>query len=306
MKILVTGSSGLIGRHLCAVLRERGYEVVTFDLKSQGENAPHDVTNAAAVDAVIEGVDGVVNLAAVSRVVHGQKDPSRCIRTNVGGLSNIVSAAIKQKVPPWILFSSSREVYGETRGERINESAELRPVNVYAQSKLIGENLIKSARLARVNAQVVRFSNVYGDTLDHYDRVVPAFTRAAALSGRLQVEDGKRVFDFVHVDDAVRGAMAVIEVMCAGRALPPAIHFVSGRSTSLMELARMCVSLAGTEAEIVETSGRTYDVTGFVGDPSLAREVLSWQTEIGLEQGLGDMIRDWQKALLDHGQESPV
>ncbi|MTD34230.1 NAD-dependent epimerase/dehydratase family protein [Paludibacterium denitrificans] len=172
--VLVTGSRGLVGRRLCASLRDDGFWVKELDLQCLGESLG-DVTRQADIDAAIQGCAGVVHLAAVSRVVWGQRDPDLCWLTNVTGLQNLIKAALAQSSKPWILFSSSREVYGQTSSLPVVETAALNPLNVYARSKAEGERLVLEARSHGLQSAVVRLSNVYGCTKDHADRVIPAF-----------------------------------------------------------------------------------------------------------------------------------
>lgn len=300
MHILITGSQGLVGRALCRLLVEKGHTVVGYDLK-QG----NDVCDAHNLSLAIHGkdypVDGIVHLAAVSRVVHAQQDPKSCLRVNVGGTINIIRAAFTAPHHPWVLFASSREVYGEavSADKPVTEKAEPAPFNVYAESKMAGERLMEFGSKVGLRTAVVRLSNVYGDALDHHDRVAPAFARAAAEGGTLHVEDGTRIFDFVHIDDAARGiALMVSKFTDLPRAeMLPLVHFVTGRSVTLKQLAEMSVSLAPwAKPQTEEKPGRTYDVKGFVGDPSFAAEYLGWKAEVKLEDGLRKLIEEWRPA----------
>src|SRR5690349_8559679 len=99
--ILVTGSAGLIGRHLCARLAALGVAHRRFDLR----HAPaQDTRNAAALAAAIQGVTGVVHLAALSRVVWAERDPALCQAVNVEALARIVDLAATG-TRPWIVFA---------------------------------------------------------------------------------------------------------------------------------------------------------------------------------------------------------
>jgi len=238
-----------------------------------------DVKDGDAFRRLAEGCAGIVHLAAVSRVVWGERDPELCRATNVGGTRNAIAAA--RAAGAWLVFASSREVYGEPDALPVDEEAPLRPMNVYAETKVEGERLV---RASGVDIAVVRFSGVYGDPADHPDRVVPAFVRAALAGGELRVDGAGHTFDFVHVDDAVRGLRAAIDRL----PLPP-VHLATGTGTTLRELAEQAVALAG-KGTIREAPPRPYDVTRFVGDPARARQLLAWTARVPLSRGLAHLL----------------
>lgn len=298
--VLVTGSRGLVGRRICASLKKNGFSVKELDLLGRGESHG-DVTRLADVETGIQGCAGVVHLAAVSRVVWGQRDPELCWRTNVTGLQNLVYAALAQSSRPWILFSSSREVYGQAPSLPVAETTALNPLNVYARSKAEGERLVLEARGLGLQTAVVRLSNVYGCTKDHGDRVIPAFCRAAVEGLPLRVEGSNHTFDFTHVNDVVRGLRALIGLLESGEQSLPPVHLVSGHPTSLGELAAICCRLAKSDSVVTEAAPRSYDVARFYGDPARAREVLGGAPEISLEAGLVRLIEDFRQEHALHG-----
>lgn len=294
--VLVTGSRGLVGRRLCALLRNGGFSVKELDLRGHGESHG-DVTRLADIEAAIQGCVGVVHLAAVSRVVWGQRDPDLCRRTNVAGLQNLVQAALAQSSKPWILFSSSREVYGQAPSLPVAETTALNPLNVYARSKAEGERIVLEASSQGLQTAVVRLSNVYGCTKDHADRVIPAFSMAAIERLPLRVEGSDHTFDFTHVNDVVRGIGALIGLLESGAQSLSPVHLVSGHPTSLGELAAICCRLAKSDAAVTEVAPRSYDVARFYGNPARAHELLSWAPEISLEAGLTRLIEDFRQEL---------
>ena len=136
----------------------------------------------------------------------------------------------------------------------MTEDAPLRPVNVYGRCKLEGERLVEAAGGKGLRAAIVRLSNVYGSPHDHADRVLPAFARAAVRGSALRVEGEAHVFDFTHLDDTVRGIIAVIGLLSQGHAKPPPINLLTGRPHTLGEAASLAVQLAGTGAPVVRAS----------------------------------------------------
>jgi len=285
-RILITGSSGLIGSALARCLRDSGREIVAFDTVGDDGGTRRDILLGASVARAMDGCTGVVHLAAVSRVIWGERDPARCREVNVAGTRNILAAARASGRDPWVLVASSREVYGDAGRFPVPESAPLRPLNAYARSKAEVENLVAAAGLP---ASVVRFSSVYGSTADHADRVAPAFARQAAAGGTLRVDGAGTTLDFTHLDDVAAALHRAVDVLSAGGALPP-LHLVSGRATTLLELAEIAVAAAG-RGKVELGSARPYDVRKFVGDPARAAEVLGWRARTPLEDGMARLVQ---------------
>lgn len=287
----MTGSVGVIGGALRVALQSEGIEVVGFDLRASGAEKG-DVRDRTALEMAAEGCTGVIHLAAVSRVVWGERDPEACWATNVNGTRNVIDAALNRVERPWLVFASSREVYGEPEALPVTEDTPLRPVNVYGRSKAEGEELVTGARDQGLRAGILRFSNVYGSPSDHADRVVPAFARGAVQGGRLRVDGGASTFDFAHLDDTVRGIVALVRLLASGADVPPPVHLVTGVATTLSELAHLAVELAATTATLEEAPARDYHVSRFTGDPSRARALLGWSPRVALRDGLARLIAD--------------
>lgn len=295
-RILVTGSSGLIGGALVPALAARGVGVARLDLRASGA-AQGDVRDRERVRAAIAEVDGVVHLAAVSRVVWGERDPELCRSTNVGGLRNVLELAAASPRRPWVIFASSREVYGQCEHLPATEDSPARPVNVYGRSKVEGEQLVVAARRDGARACTIRLSNVFGSTADHPDRVVPAFARAATLGHELRVDGADQTFDFTHVDDVTRGIVALTERLATVDEVPPPIHFVSGTPVTLGELAVAAIRIAGNGSSIRLAPPRNFDVARFFGSPARAEAILGWRPRVGLEAGLTRLIHAFRRAL---------
>ena len=285
--LLVTGSAGLVGRGLVRTLREAGIAVREFDTRT---NPHHDTCNPRALSEAMRDVSGIVHLAAISRVVWAQRAPALAQQVNVDALSNLLGIAANMKRRPWVVFASSREVYGEQAKFPVRDDAQLAPMNAYAVTKAAGERLMGDARAAGMRTAICRFSNVFGCVDDHADRVIPAFARAAAFGGELRVEGGSNTFDFTFVDDVVDGLHKVIDAVEKGEKLPP-LHFVSGRPTSLFDLAAIAFDNARGSIAVHECPSRTYDVSHFYGDPNRTHELLGWRTSTAVETGFAHLVQ---------------
>jgi len=285
--ILVTGALGLIGRSFCARLEREGLAYRPFDLR---RSALEDIRDPARLEAALDGASGIVHLAAVSRVVWGERDPETCWNTNVLPLQRLLEAGVAQR-GLFIVFGSSREVYGQAARFPVTEEDPLEPVNVYGRSKLAGEAVIAALREQGMIANLCRFSSVFGSTHDHADRVAMAFAAAAAHGGTIRIDGRGNTFDFTSVEDAVEGLFRVTEASVLGERLPP-VHFASGRGTSLAELAEIARGFARSKVDVVDAPPRTFDVSHFVGDPSRARTVLGWQARADLEKRFGQLVEE--------------
>lgn len=298
-KILITGSSGLIGRALIPLLSQQHFQHIAFD-KAYPKKHPSygDITDIATLRRAMSDCVGVINLAAVSRVIWGEQDPELCRLTNFQGVQNVLQVALEQANPPWVIFSSSREVYGQPESLPVHEDMPLQPMNVYARAKRDAEQAVLAARQQGLQTAIVRLSNVYGCTQDHVDRVVPAFARAAALGRAMRVDGWKHTFDFTHVSDTARGIFALIERLQAGaRDLPP-IHLLTGQPTTLGQLATLANRLGQGTSTINEAQERDFDVARFYGNPSRAEKLLDWSAKVSIEQGLKQLIADFSNELI--------
>lgn len=291
-RILVTGSSGLVGSALSKALIAEGYDVKGLDLRSEDPAARGDVRDADQVRHRLGDCDGIVHLAAVSRVIAGERDPDLCWLTNVDALQALIAVAKDAPRRPWLVFASSREVYGQPVALPVDEDCVLAPVNIYGRSKVEGERLIEQARADGMRACTIRLSNVFGSVSDHRDRVVPAFARAAATGRDLRVDGRNHTFDFTHISDVTAGIMALARHMLEGTAPPPPIHFVSGVATTLGELAEAAVAIAGSRSVIREAPPRDFDVARFVGNGARAKELLGWEPRVPLHAGLKRLIEE--------------
>lgn len=289
-KILITGVSGLVGSALRTALQKMGMAVEGIDIRATGTEFG-DIRDAKAVRNSVKGCSGVVHLAAVSRVIWGERDPELCWSTNVDGFQNVLEAALQEKQKPWVIFASSREVYGQPDTLPANEETPLCPVNVYARSKVAGEDLLAEASSRGLRTAVIRLSNVFGTIHDHADRVVPAFARAAALGHQLRVDGAEHTFDFTHISDVTRGIVSLIEKMQNGGHTPPPIHFLTGRPMTLEHLARLAIDIANSNSTIHYSEPRSFDVARFYGDPKRAHTLLGWSPNITVEDGLADLIQ---------------
>jgi len=235
--VLVTGGAGFIGSALVRSLAGSGAKVRVLDDGSRGaprrlaglertvELVNGDVRDPAVVDRACEGVDAVWHLAAVNGTEFFYSKPELVLDVGVGGMRNVIAAAITRGVRDLFVASSS-EVYQTPPHVPTDESVPLSipdPLNPrysYAGSKLISELLALNYGRAHFRRVVVfRPHNVYGPDMG-WEHVIPQLAlrvRDLARSTprgplRLPIQgDGSETRAFVHIDDAIDGLMSLAE-----------------------------------------------------------------------------------------------
>lgn len=304
MKILITGSSGLIGRALTKALYESGIGTIPFDKKADSnELSGQDILNKDQLKEAAYPCQGIIHLAAISRVIWGEQNPILCWKTNYEGTLNVLEAACYSPHKPWVIFSSSREVYGNPKSFPVTEQAPIKPINIYGKSKASAEKSILQVRKKGINTAVVRYSNVYGSIDDHPDRVIPAFCRAAAQGYPLKIEGFLNTFDFVHLDDTVRGTLKIVEKLIDKEEALPPLHLTTGKETSLKEAADLANKAGGGRSLIIKASPRTFDVSHFFGDACQTMNILGWSPKITIEEGIKDLTRLFQEQYQARSEE---
>lgn len=282
------------------VLSNLKYEIVIYDINNSNENfkkfehierVQGDTNDKAKLLEICQrhNFDGVVHLAAISRVVVAQNNQEECIRTNVHGTRTLLevlghSSMVKQ---PWLIFGSSREVYGEPHTLPVLENFDKKHVNIYGDSKIQGENMFTDfANRHNSSAIILRFANVYGNQFDLIDRVIPRFIKAINSEEHLTIEGGDQVIDFTHIDDTVDTIIKAIKHIEASEQLIDDFHILPGIGWSLYDAISHIEKHLGKKANIKVNEKRNFDVEKFVGDPSKIKTILNSRDFIGLDEGL--------------------
>ena len=297
MRVLITGGDGFIGSHLADKLVENGHKVSLFDLKF-GRNTQHldcekivgDIRDYEAVKKCINDKDAVFHFAAVSRVVWGQEDPIKCVETNTLGTLKILEAIRKTGNNAILFFGSSREVYGEPNFIPVTEDHPKTPISVYGVAKLAAENLSRSFfRSFGTKSVIFRFSNVYGTERDQLDRVTPKFMLRAMKNEPLTLYGGDQILDFTFIDDTVDGITKALKKTTENEFIGENFHFVTGRGTSIKELAKIITKICGSDSKISVQPEKRFDVKKFVGSTKKTNKFLGYKPKVSLEEGLKNL-----------------
>ena len=281
MRVLVTGASGFVGRHLCQYLTLVGDDVIALP----GPDGPGalDVTDGSAVAQRISSVkpDGIVHLAGVSSVAWSHANPGRTFIVNGLGTVNVLQAVREGAPNARVLLIGSGEMYGRvTKGHRARESDILRPLSPYAASKCAAE-IIAQQFAASYDLDIVcarPFNHIGSGQGAQF--VGPSFARQIieakrnGLDSTIRVGDLSAVRDFLHVDDVVRGYRLLLE---KGRRAT-AYNLCSGEPLSIRQLLEGLLELADVELKISVDPARlrVIEIPWLVGDPILIK-TLGWQ-----------------------------
>jgi UDP-glucose 4-epimerase len=311
MKILITGSSGQIGTNLALRCLADGHDVRGLDQR------PNPWTNSfasAIVDLArapvhrsedlweaAERPDVLVHLAAHAKVSELVEEPHRAFE-NIAMLQRVLEACRRWKVP--LVFSSSREVYGDLRRPVTGESgADFQlAASTYSASKIACESLIYSyARCYGLSYLVFRLSNVYGrydNDLERMERVIPLFIRRIEEGEPLTVYGAGKTLDFTHVDDCVAGIAAGLARLSRGRLRNETINLGTGQGHSLLALVDYLAQALQQPPRVVVAEPLPGEITRYVADLGKAKALLDFEPRVHLRDGLRSAIawgREWAR-----------
>ena len=306
MRVLITGSSGQIGTNLALALLERGDQVVGIDNRvntwtDRFETVLLDLSKAAPATLPGGNFDLVVHLAANAKVFELVEHPQKAM-DNVSMLFNVLEFCRRNSLP--IVFSSSREVYGDIHRHITEEAAADFVVaeSPYSASKIAGEAFIYSyAQCYDLPFLVFRFSNVYGrfdNDIDRLERVIPLFIDRIGHGEPIVVYGKDKVLDFTFIDDCIAGVVAGIDALHERRVTGQTINLAYGHGNTLMDVVNIISLALNKEPRATFLGSRTGEVTRYVADIGKARKLLGYDPKVPLSSGLRRAV-EWSRS---HGQ----
>ena len=231
------------------------------------------------------------------------REPARALE-NMTMTFNVLEYCRQTKTP--IIFSSSREVYGDVHRFQTEEaSADFAYAeSTYSASKIAGEALIYSyARCYGLPYIVFRFSNVYGrydNDLGRMIRVIPLFTHRITRGEPITVFGGNdKVLDFTYVDDCVEGIMRGIGGLTGGSVTNETINLAYGQGNTLVRVAELIGEATGKDPDITLAPPLLGEVTRYVADIGRARGLLDWEPSVPLDVGVARSVawfEEWRAA----------
>jgi UDP-glucose 4-epimerase len=312
MRVLITGSSGQIGTNLALALQSQGHFVFGIDIRPntwtdgfptllQDLSVPaHDFQGGIGHVDYPPDLDVVVHLAAHAKVHELVEQPYRAL-ANTTMTFNVLEFCRRNHLP--IIFSSSREVYGDIHRYITEESyADFAYTeSPYSASKIAGEAFIYSyAQCYGLRYLVFRFSNVYGrydNDIDRMERVIPLFIRRIKNRQPVTIYGKDKVLDFTYVDDCVEGICKGIDLLVSGKESNHTINLAYGQGNSLATVAEYIGEALEIKPDIRFAPSRVGEVTHYVANIGKARALLDYNPRTPLKQGIFQTVawsQEWE------------
>lgn len=311
MRVLVTGGAGFIGSHLVDRLLDEGHHVVSMDnfVTGKAENFAHHAGNpkfefirhnVSNYIYVAGELDWVMHFASPASPPDYLDLPIQTLKVNSLGTHNTLGLALAKNARYFL--ASTSEVYGDPEVHPQTEAYwgnvnPIGPRGVYDESKRFAEAITMAYHQKHnLNTRIVRIFNCYGPRLRMDDgRVISNFISQAIKDKPLTIYgDGSQTRSFQYVSDLVDGIRRMME---ADFHLP--INLGNPNEKTVLEVAHIIKELTGTKSELVMKELPTDDPKRRLPDISRAKEVLGWQPQVELNDGLTKTI-SWFESQLEH------
>jgi UDP-glucose 4-epimerase len=300
VKVMVTGSSGMIGTRLCEKLLEAGFSVVGVDIAPndwskavQSRTIRTDLRDAKAVQKLPKDVDFIVHLAANARVYDLVVKPEDAFDNTIMTF-NLLEFARKNLIARF-LFASSREVYGNQGKIQYSEDETHveQTESPYASSKFASESLIWSYHHCYpIDIGIIRFSNVYG-MYDNSNRLIPQSIAFIRKNTPITVYGTEKALDFTFIDDAVEGVLQLIAKFDSAK--NNTFNLAFGKEESIEEVVQKLRKLMRAKNDVLTSTARPGEVLRYRADLSKAKKMLGYKPRIGIDEGLKKTV-EWYDA----------
>ena len=305
--VFITGGAGCIGLALVNYLVTKNYSVKLFDLPDQIEISkkfinkkvkliPGSILDKSSMINSINKEDIVVHLAASLGVRNTEENNYRCYQINVRGTENILDISMQKGVRKFI-YASSSEVYGEPISNPITEEFKTYPKSIYAQTKLMGEGLVKSYNQIDKNLKYIifRFFNTYGKN-QVAQFVLPRFINAAKKNQPLIINGkGNQVRGYCNSKDVAKG----IEKGFSKRIFNETINLGNSKELiKLKQLAKLVIKESKSLSKIkFDKNFRDTDressreIFRRFCSTKKATKLLNFRPKINLKLGINELIK---------------
>ena len=308
-RAVVSGGAGFIGSHLCEALLAKGMRVLALDnfitgssqnIDALRSNPDFEFRQTDVNHGVFLGGDirYVLHFASPASPPQYDANPIHTLKVGTVGTMNMLGLA-RAKGATFLLASTS-EVYGDPLVHPQPESYwgnvnPIGPRGCYDEAKRCAEAYAMAyRRMHDVDTRIIRIFNTHGPRMQVSDgRAVPNFMAQALRGEPLTVYgDGSQTRSLCYVSDLVRGVLAALE---RGDELP--VNLGNPQEVTVLELAETIIRLAGSKSEIDHRPLPVDDPRQRRPDITRARELLGWQPEVGLEDGLGRTLEYFRSVL---------
>ncbi len=298
-KVIVTGSSGMIGTRLCEKLLENGLDVVGVDIVPNNWNKTvasktiiADLRDPKAV-AKLPKADLLIHLAANARVYDLVLRPDLAFDNTVMTF-NCLEFCRNNGIQRF-LFASSREVYGNA-GKIVYSEDDVNVQNIespYSSSKIASESLIWSyQKCYDIDFAIMRFSNVYG-MYDNSNRLVPIALQFIRDGLPLTVFGKDKALDFTYIDDCVDGIVGLVTHFDTSK--NNAYNIAFGKAVSIEYVVHKLLELKKAKNPVSIQSSRTGEVQQFCADIRKAHSKFGFSPKVSIDEGLRKTVLWYDK-----------
>lgn len=327
-KILITGAGGYIGSVAVYLFLQNDYEIVALDNFSTGFRQPLqvlqekfgsenlkvyevDLTKDLSPIFKKESTDGqvtfdvVVHYAASCLVDESMKQPEKYFRNNILGTLNLLEAMSEYKIKN-IVFSSTAAVYGEPDSVPIIEENPTNPINVYGESKLSAEKIIRwYGKLKNIQYCILRYFNVcgasddgvIGDSKKPSTLLVQNAVRGAMgieqfflTCPEVDTEDKTPIRDYINVVDLNEAHLKAIEYLIKG-GKSEIINLGTGTGNSVGEIIEKVQVLTKVKFEVGKSAPREGDPAKLIASIEKAKKILKWQPGRTIEDSVRSLVK---------------
>ena len=311
-RVLVTGGAGFLGSWVCDILVQQDAEVVCIDNFASGEPSNiehlkeksnfefinHDVSKPITLE---EKIDVVMHMASRASPLEFSKFPIQILKANTLGVS--VALGIARKHRSRFLYTSSSEIYGDPSPENIptpeTYTGNVNPIGprgCYDEAKRCGEAFVSAYHTEHgLDTRIVRIFNTYGPRMrsgDIYGRVISRFVDQALHDQPITIfGDGAQTRSFLYVSDQITGLLKAAQ---SPELKGEVVNIGSREEIRIIDLAEIIKELTDSSSPLQYCPIPVDDPKRRCPDISRAKELLSWEPTVSLEEGLKNTI-EWFK-----------
>ena len=288
-RIIISGANGALGTKIVELLGAKNENILSLvkkNPKKMKNSISCNIENFNSLSKIFQEFEPthVIHLAGITGNFECEKNPKKAFQTNVFGTYNILKSSLAHKSK--IIFSSSREVYGESK-TKVNENTQLNPININGITKMMSENLIMNFhKLYNIPFSIIRFTNFYGE--DFSKRGISRMIKDAMQQKRIVVFGGNQEIDLIHFDDAANALLKILKTKKSN-----IYNIGSGKSRTISELIKEIEKCSKIKIDFVKKSHRSFEVKNFKMDISKAKSELNFKPSLELDEVIKRMSNKW-------------
>lgn len=310
MKVLVTGGAGYIGSHFVKLLSENGHTPVVVDNLSRGHKEAvlpgvvfeeADILDFPALVNIIKAhqPDAVVHFAAFAYVGESVEKPEIYYTNNVVGSLKLINACVEFGIKKFV-FSSTCSIYGNPLQIPISETESAKPINPYANTKLIIETILKDyetayglkhVALRYFNAAGAHQSGLLGESHNPEPHLIPLVLQTAQMKREkilvfgndYDTPDGTCIRDYIHIMDLADAHLKALEYLDGGNE-STFINLGTGDGNSVLEIINKAEKVTGKKIKYEIVGRRAGDPARLVADNKKAKQLLGWSPKYSIEE----------------------